>query len=202
MSALGVSAASAAQSRPRWQPRCARGGEWTGTHDLLRNAILGTFVEAGYTVALENSSIRPLTAGTDGRLHTRRADLVASALGGGRRVNADMVTTDCFDFRSGNRSSEEAGYAVRQAAGVKERKYSDQSMARRHGQQNEQPGFNIAGSLDQVFRMHLAISLQRSLAFVIHLRAGRALAADSGFRQGDVYSPASYSDLHLLTRGY
>eukprot|EP00850_Spirogloea_muscicola_P024981 SM001899S05148 [mRNA] locus=s1899:27:751:+ [translate_table: standard] len=122
--------------------------------------------------------------------------------------------------------------------------------------------FNVAGSLAQVFRMRLAISLQRSLAFAVHLRAGRALASGkgspiedrgwksqpkkegtqyekgargsakenkhnkkqssyvlleklgswkwvplarasaSGFRQGDVYPPASYSDLHLLTRRY
>eukprot|EP00850_Spirogloea_muscicola_P001388 SM000005S17185 [mRNA] locus=s5:664836:667211:+ [translate_table: standard] len=87
--------------------------------------MFGIFVEAGYTVALENSSIMPLTAGADGRLHTRRADLVASALGGGPRLIADVVTTDSLDSRSATRSAEEAGYAVRQAADAKENKYSD-----------------------------------------------------------------------------
>eukprot|EP00850_Spirogloea_muscicola_P025366 SM002863S10727 [mRNA] locus=s2863:838:1422:+ [translate_table: standard] len=194
--------------------------------------MFGIFVEAGYTVARENSSITPLTAGADGRLHTRRADLVASALGGGPRLIA-VVTTDSFDSRSPTRSAEEAGYAVRQAAGAKDRKYSEypvgdefvplavdvhgafaakwldllhrlaqRAAARRHGQQGEQPGFHVAGSLAHVFRMRLAVSLQRSLAFAVHLRAGRALAAASGFRQGDVFPPASYSDLHLLTRGH
>eukprot|EP00850_Spirogloea_muscicola_P005584 SM000025S08479 [mRNA] locus=s25:949777:954042:- [translate_table: standard] len=74
------------------------------------------------------------------------------------------------------------------------------AAARRLGQRGEQPGFNVAGSLAQVFRMRLAVSMQRSLAFVVHLRAGRALAAAFGFHQGDVFPPASYSDLHLLTR--
>eukprot|EP00850_Spirogloea_muscicola_P019079 SM000183S03973 [mRNA] locus=s183:23811:24179:- [translate_table: standard] len=118
---------------------------------------------------------------------------------------------------TGSRATQEAGYAVRQAAGVKRRQYADhpagnefvplavdvhgaigtrwldllQRLARlavssRQGQQSEQPGFNAAGSLAQVFRMRLAISLQRSLAFAVHLRAGRALAAASEFRQGDV----------------
>eukprot|EP00850_Spirogloea_muscicola_P023716 SM000381S14608 [mRNA] locus=s381:57266:65972:- [translate_table: standard] len=158
--------------------------------------MFGIFVEAGYTVALENSSIMPLTAGADGRLHTRRADLVASALGRGPRLIADVVTTDSFDSRSVTRSAEEAGYAARQAADAKERKYSDhpvgdefvplavdvhgafgakwldllhrlahRAAARRHGQQGEQPGFHVAGSLAQLFRMRLAVSLQRSLAF-------------------------------------
>eukprot|EP00850_Spirogloea_muscicola_P026125 SM005700S18587 [mRNA] locus=s5700:18:929:+ [translate_table: standard] len=38
---------------------------------------------------------------------------------------------------------------------------AQQAAARRHGQQGEQPGFNVAGSLAQVFRMRLAVSLQR-----------------------------------------
>eukprot|EP00850_Spirogloea_muscicola_P026986 SM013522S00146 [mRNA] locus=s13522:169:363:+ [translate_table: standard] len=65
--------------------------------------MFGMLVEASYTVALESFSIMPLTAGPDGRLHTRHADLVASELGWGPRLIADVVTTDCFDSRSAKR---------------------------------------------------------------------------------------------------
>eukprot|EP00850_Spirogloea_muscicola_P021609 SM000255S08788 [mRNA] locus=s255:89513:99372:- [translate_table: standard] len=41
-----------------------------------------------------------------------------------------------------------------------------------------------------------------SMAHALHLRAGRALAAASGFRQGDSFPAASLSDLRLLTRNY
>eukprot|EP00850_Spirogloea_muscicola_P020333 SM000212S06926 [mRNA] locus=s212:140349:142861:- [translate_table: standard] len=64
------------------------------------------------------------------------------------------------------------------------------------------PGFNAAGSLAQVFRMRLAVSLQRSLAHAVHTRAGRAMAAASGSRWSASFPAASYSDLMLLTRGY
>eukprot|EP00850_Spirogloea_muscicola_P017074 SM000143S00739 [mRNA] locus=s143:184712:185018:- [translate_table: standard] len=37
------------------------------------------------------------------------------------------------------------------------------------------------------------------MAHALHLRAGRALAAASGFRQGDSFPAASLSDLRLLT---
>eukprot|EP00850_Spirogloea_muscicola_P023224 SM000339S12959 [mRNA] locus=s339:83048:84136:+ [translate_table: standard] len=49
------------------------------------------------------------------------------------------------------------------------------------------------------FRMRLSVSLQRSMAHALHLRAGRALAAGSGFRQGNSFPAASLSDLRLLT---
>eukprot|EP00850_Spirogloea_muscicola_P026802 SM010606S14119 [mRNA] locus=s10606:205:383:- [translate_table: standard] len=49
--------------------------------------------------------------------------------------------------------------------------------------------------------MRLSVSLQR-WAHALHLRAGRALAAGSGFRQGDSFPAASLSDLRLLTRTY
>eukprot|EP00850_Spirogloea_muscicola_P026587 SM008547S23313 [mRNA] locus=s8547:336:554:- [translate_table: standard] len=42
------------------------------------------------------------------------------------------------------------------------------------------PGFNAAGSLAQVFRMRLSVSLQRSLAHAVHSHAGCALVAASG----------------------
>eukprot|EP00850_Spirogloea_muscicola_P023922 SM000407S15249 [mRNA] locus=s407:26692:27340:+ [translate_table: standard] len=64
------------------------------------------------------------------------------------------------------------------------------------------PSFNAAGSLAQVFRMRLAVSLQRSLAYAVHTRAGRAMAAASGSRRNASFHAASYSDLMLLTRGY
>eukprot|EP00850_Spirogloea_muscicola_P023396 SM000353S13172 [mRNA] locus=s353:50351:58312:- [translate_table: standard] len=53
---------------------------------------------------------------------------------------------------------------------------AQQAAARRHGQQGEQPGFNVAGSLAQVFRMRLAVSLQRSLAFARFLAKERKYA--------------------------
>eukprot|EP00850_Spirogloea_muscicola_P017383 SM000148S01060 [mRNA] locus=s148:348458:351399:- [translate_table: standard] len=119
-------------------------------------------------------------------------ELMTTASGRKSRSSVDTNT-------SATRSAEEAGYAVRQAADAKERKYSDhpvgdefiplavdvhgafgakwldllhrlarRAAARRHGQQGEQPGFHVAGSLAQVFRMRLAVSLQRSLAFAVH----------------------------------
>eukprot|EP00850_Spirogloea_muscicola_P012937 SM000085S23287 [mRNA] locus=s85:539070:539398:+ [translate_table: standard] len=39
------------------------------------------------------------------------------------------------------------------------------------------------------------VSLQRSMACALHLRAGRALAAASGPGQGTRYSETSFSDL-------
>eukprot|EP00850_Spirogloea_muscicola_P025278 SM002636S09845 [mRNA] locus=s2636:13:165:+ [translate_table: standard] len=50
--------------------------------------------------------------------------------------------------------------------------------------------------------MRLSVSLQRSMANALHLRGGRALAAASGFRQGDSLPAASLSDVRLLTRNY
>eukprot|EP00850_Spirogloea_muscicola_P026934 SM012540S26282 [mRNA] locus=s12540:22:399:- [translate_table: standard] len=77
--------------------RCAHGGERTGSHDLLRDGMQGVFIEAGYKVAVEHTSIMPLVRGADGQLHTRRADLVAIPPGGGPRIIADVVTADCVD---------------------------------------------------------------------------------------------------------
>eukprot|EP00850_Spirogloea_muscicola_P027119 SM017246S03105 [mRNA] locus=s17246:13:186:- [translate_table: standard] len=57
------------------------------------------------------------------------------------------------------------------------------------------PGFNAAVSLAQVFRMRLAVSLQRSLAHAVHTRAGRAMAAASGSRRSASFPAASFSDL-------
>eukprot|EP00850_Spirogloea_muscicola_P025728 SM004079S15219 [mRNA] locus=s4079:743:949:- [translate_table: standard] len=51
--------------------------------------------------------------------------------------------------------------------------------------------FNAAGSW-----------AQRSMAHALHLCAGRALAAASGYRQGDSFPAASLSDLRLLIRNY
>eukprot|EP00850_Spirogloea_muscicola_P003369 SM000013S26538 [mRNA] locus=s13:959396:961196:+ [translate_table: standard] len=55
-------------------------------------------------------------------------------------------------------------------------------VRRFHG---EPVDFHAAGSLAQVYRMRLAVSLQRSMARALHLRAGRALAAASGSGQGE-----------------
>eukprot|EP00850_Spirogloea_muscicola_P010618 SM000063S20008 [mRNA] locus=s63:183978:191010:- [translate_table: standard] len=76
-----------------------------------------------------------------------------------------------------------------------------QAIDRRPGLPGAMPGFNAAGSLAQVFRMRLAVSLQRPLAHAVHTRAGRALAAASGSRRSASFPAASYSDLMLLTRG-
>eukprot|EP00850_Spirogloea_muscicola_P023735 SM000384S14658 [mRNA] locus=s384:41288:51760:+ [translate_table: standard] len=76
-----------------------------------------------------------------------------------------------------------------------------QAMERRPGLPGL-PGFNAAGSLAQVFRMRLSVSLQRSLAHAVHSRAGRALVAASGSRLPASLPASSYSDLMLLTRGY
>eukprot|EP00850_Spirogloea_muscicola_P024215 SM000490S17087 [mRNA] locus=s490:327:628:- [translate_table: standard] len=54
-----------------------------------------------------------------------------------------------------------------------------QAMERRPGPPGGLPDFNAAGSLAQVFRMRLSVSLQRSLAHAVHSRAGRALVAAS-----------------------
>eukprot|EP00850_Spirogloea_muscicola_P010106 SM000058S18536 [mRNA] locus=s58:470200:475719:+ [translate_table: standard] len=67
---------------------------------------------------------------------------------------------------------------------------------------DEPADINAAGSWAQVYRVRLSVSLQRSMAHALHLRAGRALAAASGFRQQDSFPAASLSDLRLLTRKY
>eukprot|EP00850_Spirogloea_muscicola_P012206 SM000078S22065 [mRNA] locus=s78:249094:253223:+ [translate_table: standard] len=77
-----------------------------------------------------------------------------------------------------------------------------QAIDRRPGLPGAMPGFNAAGWLAQVFRMRLAVSLQRSLAHAVHTRAGRAMAGASGSRRSASFPAASYSDLMLLTRGY
>eukprot|EP00850_Spirogloea_muscicola_P025672 SM003881S14631 [mRNA] locus=s3881:606:1252:- [translate_table: standard] len=194
---------------------CAHGGERTASHDLLRDGMQGVFSEAGFKVAVENSSIMPIQLGADGQPHTRRADLVAIPPGGGPRIIADVVTTDCIDSANPTRSASFAGHAVVQAARGKERnmlitrrwldliqRLARQAIDRRPGLPGAMPGFNAAGSLAQVFRMRLAVSLQRSLAHAVHTRAGRAMAAASGSRRSASFPAASYSDLMLLTRGY
>eukprot|EP00850_Spirogloea_muscicola_P005482 SM000025S08377 [mRNA] locus=s25:293792:301579:- [translate_table: standard] len=55
-------------------------------------------------------------------------------------------------------------------------------------------------AMRDVCRMPLSVSLQRSMAHALHLRAGRALAAASGLRQGNSCPAASLSDLRLVTR--
>eukprot|EP00850_Spirogloea_muscicola_P003981 SM000016S01969 [mRNA] locus=s16:951282:951524:- [translate_table: standard] len=50
---------------------------------LLGKAMSGVFLEAGYTVAMENSSIMPLKAGADGRLHPHRAPISSPRTNGG-----------------------------------------------------------------------------------------------------------------------
>eukprot|EP00850_Spirogloea_muscicola_P022527 SM000299S10851 [mRNA] locus=s299:68617:69452:- [translate_table: standard] len=105
-----------------WPPTCSvapTGG------DLLRDGMQGVFSEAGFKVAVENSSIMPIQLGADGQPHTRRADLVAIPPGGGPRIIADVVTTDCIDSANPTRSATFAGHAVGQAARGKERKYAD-----------------------------------------------------------------------------
>eukprot|EP00850_Spirogloea_muscicola_P024377 SM000714S21264 [mRNA] locus=s714:1696:2096:+ [translate_table: standard] len=117
---------------------------------------------------------------------------------------ADNVTADCFDSRSSQRSAEEAGHAVRQAAGAKEsefvalavnvhralgtrrldllRRLARRAVSRRQGQQIEQPGLDAT--------MRLAVSLQRSLALAVRLRrAAPWRLPPSGFRQGDEFAP-------------
>eukprot|EP00850_Spirogloea_muscicola_P026598 SM008632S23182 [mRNA] locus=s8632:2:595:- [translate_table: standard] len=174
--------------------RCAHGGEQTASHDLLRDGMQGVFSEAGFKVAVENSSIMPIQLGADGQPHTRRADLVAIPPGGGPRIIADVVTTDCIDSANPTRSASFAGHAVGQAARGKERNYADhpvgdefaalamdvhgafgsrwldliqrlarQAIDRRPGLPGAMPGFNAAGSLAQVFRMRLAVSLHAPL---------------------------------------
>eukprot|EP00850_Spirogloea_muscicola_P026076 SM005461S18200 [mRNA] locus=s5461:416:991:- [translate_table: standard] len=189
----------------------------------------GVFLQAGYKVAVENSTIMPILRGADGQLHTRRADLVAIPPGGGPRIIADVVTADCVDSANPARSATLVGHAVALAARSKERKYSDhppgdafaalaidvhgafgsgwldllQRLARKAIERRQgSPGFNAAGSLSQVFRMRLAVSLERSLAHAVHAWAGRAKAAASGSRQSAASPAPSYSDLLLLTRGY
>eukprot|EP00850_Spirogloea_muscicola_P008237 SM000043S15865 [mRNA] locus=s43:685800:687216:+ [translate_table: standard] len=76
-----------------------------------------------------------------------------------------------------------------------------QAIDRRPGLPGAMPGFNAVGSLAQVLRMRLAVSLQRSLAHAVHTRAGRAMAAASGSWRSAFFPAASYSDLMLLTRG-
>eukprot|EP00850_Spirogloea_muscicola_P016024 SM000127S26640 [mRNA] locus=s127:142098:142919:- [translate_table: standard] len=63
-------------------------------------------------------------------------------------------------------------------------------------------GCHLASSPETVYRMRLAVSLQRSMARALHLRAGRALAAASGSGQGTYFQEHSLSDLRLLSRGY
>eukprot|EP00850_Spirogloea_muscicola_P013048 SM000087S23330 [mRNA] locus=s87:64711:65349:+ [translate_table: standard] len=203
------------------------------SHDLLRDGMQGVFIEAGYKVAVEHSSMMPPVRGADGQLHTRRADLVAIPPGGSPRIIADVVTADCVDFANPSKSAVTAGHAVALAARGKERKYADhppgdefaalaidvhgacgsgwldllqrlarQAMERRPGLPEGLPGFNAAGSLAQVFRMRLSVSLQRSLAHAVHSRAGRALVAASGSRLPASFPASSYSDLMLLTCGY
>eukprot|EP00850_Spirogloea_muscicola_P016162 SM000129S26149 [mRNA] locus=s129:217087:217605:- [translate_table: standard] len=171
----------------------------------------------------------PILRRADG-LHTRRVDLVASTPGGGARIIADVVTTDVVDRSNPGLSASRAGHAASKAARCKAAKHSDhppadefvplavdvhgalgsqwldllarlarRAVSRRRG---EPADFNAAGSWAQVYRMRLSVSLQRSMAHALHLRAGRALAAGSGFRQGDSFPAASLPDLRLLTRTY
>eukprot|EP00850_Spirogloea_muscicola_P026095 SM005544S18173 [mRNA] locus=s5544:26:804:+ [translate_table: standard] len=58
---------------------------------------MGVFIEAGFKVAVECSSVMPILRGEDGRSHTRRADLVAIPPGGGPRIITDVVTTDSYE---------------------------------------------------------------------------------------------------------
>eukprot|EP00850_Spirogloea_muscicola_P008955 SM000049S16726 [mRNA] locus=s49:374782:378441:+ [translate_table: standard] len=55
-------------------------------------------------------------------------------------------------------------------------------------------------STPPVSRMRVAVSFQRSLAYAVHTRAGRAMAAASGSRRSASFPAANYSDLMLLTR--
>eukprot|EP00850_Spirogloea_muscicola_P016155 SM000129S26142 [mRNA] locus=s129:217520:227198:+ [translate_table: standard] len=109
--------------------------------------------------------------------------------GGGPRIIADVVTADCVDSANPAKSATHAGHAVALAARSKERKYADHP-----------PGDVFAALAIDVFRMRLAVSLQRSLAQAVHARAGRAMAAASGSRQSASFPATSYSDLLLLTR--
>eukprot|EP00850_Spirogloea_muscicola_P010987 SM000066S20462 [mRNA] locus=s66:456567:457354:+ [translate_table: standard] len=160
-------------------------------------------------------------------LHTRRVDLVASTLRGGPCVIADVVTTDVVDPANPRLSASRAGHAAANAARCKAAKCADhpagdefiplavvhgalgsqwldllarlarRAVSRRRGKPADST--NAAGSWAQVYCMRLSISHERSMAHALHLRAGRALAAASGFRQGNSFPAASLSDLRLLT---
>eukprot|EP00850_Spirogloea_muscicola_P002489 SM000009S23618 [mRNA] locus=s9:1177016:1185838:+ [translate_table: standard] len=178
-------------------------------HDLLRDAMFGIFQEAGYTVAMESTSVMPILQRADG-LHTRLVDLVASTPGGGARIIAVVVTTDVVDRSNPGLSASLAGHAVAKAANSKAAKHADhpagdkfvplavdvrgalrsqwldllarlvrRAVSRRRG---EPADFNAAGSWAQVYRMRLSVSLKRSMAHALHLCAGRALAAAFGLR--------------------
>eukprot|EP00850_Spirogloea_muscicola_P005470 SM000025S08365 [mRNA] locus=s25:291901:305203:+ [translate_table: standard] len=84
----------------------------------------GVFLEAGYKVSVEETSIMPIQL-TDGQLHTLRADLVAIPLGAGPRIIAEVVTADCVDSANPPRSASTAGHTVGLAARGEERKYAD-----------------------------------------------------------------------------
>eukprot|EP00850_Spirogloea_muscicola_P009669 SM000054S18155 [mRNA] locus=s54:601470:619581:- [translate_table: standard] len=160
--------------------------------------------------------------------NARRVELVATPQAGGPRLLLDVVTTDAFDRSHPVQCATQAGYAVEGAARAKVTKYADHPPAdaffplaidthgalgarwlellhqlARHAvaRFHAEPGdFPAAGSLAQVYRMRLAVSLQRSMARALHLRAGRALAAASGSGQGTYFQEHSLSDLRLLSR--
>eukprot|EP00850_Spirogloea_muscicola_P014099 SM000099S25205 [mRNA] locus=s99:170137:172620:- [translate_table: standard] len=92
-----------------------------GAITCVGSQIANTFVTGNVRIAATNNK-------SDQNYKGNSCSIKCAAIekrGGGPRLIADVVTTDSFDSRNAKRSAEEAGYAVRQAAGAKDRKYSD-----------------------------------------------------------------------------
>eukprot|EP00850_Spirogloea_muscicola_P011275 SM000069S20712 [mRNA] locus=s69:457489:458121:- [translate_table: standard] len=208
--------------------RCLTGPEVVGVHNLLRDALAGLMRDAGYRVIVEVSNVMPITTDSQGRHHRRTLDIVGVQPDGGPRALVDVVVTEAYKSSA---STHIAGHAVGGAKQKKLRHYSDYprsdhllpaaidtfgclgprfhtlleniaslGYARREDMLPAQMGMPAAYL--SFLRRRVSTCLQRSQAYALHQKAGRALAAGTRASQLPSGNRASASDLYVLTRGY